>query len=148
VLICMFDAQEASKGMSSSTVQYYNGELFGNLRRIVSHNQASIERLILVFNKYDLLRRSRSNNVNDKTIMQDCLHAFSPILGLLKGTCNPERVCEVFTILDREEITTNNRGAPIVLGEAARGFVHTMAGNKAAKSVVSEEASTFAADYF
>ncbi|HEY0072748.1 MAG TPA: hypothetical protein VGB77_01510, partial [Abditibacteriaceae bacterium] len=45
VLICMFDAEEADKGVSPATIEYYNGELFSNLRQLVGHNEIGIERL-------------------------------------------------------------------------------------------------------
>lgn len=147
VLICMFDASEAAKGLTSQTISYYNGELFGGLRSLVSHNQIGVERLILVFNKYDLLKQERSN-LSDIALLKFSLAAFQPIITLLGGICNPEKVCEVFTILNREDMALNNRGAPIVLGEAARRFVDTMAGSQAVSEIIAESATSFAAPMF
>ena len=147
VLICMFDAEEAITGISSGTNTYYNGELFGNLRGLIAHNKIGIERLILVFNKYDLLK-ARSKNQNDVTLLKQCLNTYQPVISLLKGICNPEKVCEVFTILNREDMTNNNRGAPIVMGESARKFVGMMAGESAVQEIVKGDASNFAAPMF
>lgn len=147
VLICMFDVQEVIGGLSQPTIDYYNGELFGSLRRLVAHNQVGIERLILVFNKYDLLKQKR-RNYDDETLLKQALETFRPLILLLRGIVNPEKVCEVFTILDRDDVTNNNRGAPIVMGEASRKFVEIMAGKEAARKVVKESATQFASDHF
>lgn len=37
VLICMFDAEEAARGLSDDTYAYYNGELFSNLREFIAY---------------------------------------------------------------------------------------------------------------
>lgn len=147
VLICMFDAQEVVKGVSDETNKYYNGELFRNLREVVAHDQVGIERLILVFNKYDLLMRHFAQKDED-ALLQTCLTAYKPIISLLRGTCNSQRVCEVCTILDRANITRNNRGAPIVMGEAARGFVEAMVGVQEAQYHIKDRASNYAAPLF
>ena len=147
VLICMFDSEEAGKGLTQSTIDYYNGELFGNLRRLVAHNQVGIERLVLVFNKYDLLKK-RQRQQDDVTLLNHCLINYHSIISLLRGTCNPEKVCEVFTILSREDMAYNNRGAPIVLGESAREFVKAMAGGQAVQEVIRENATNYAAPMF
>jgi len=57
-------------------------------------------------------------------------------------------VCEVFTILDRDDLAKNNRGAPIVLGEAARNFVAAMAGEKRLHEIIEQSATTHAAPMF
>jgi hypothetical protein len=147
VLICMFNAEEASSGLSQATRQYYNGELFKELRSLVSHHQAAIERLILVFNKYDALKNNIPN-VSDRELLQLCVEKFDPTYDLLHNVCNPGKVCEVFTMLSREEMHTKNRGAPIVLGEAAREFVRALAGQQAARDIVEQSATTYAAEKF
>lgn len=147
VLICLFDAEEGAKSFSQSTIDYYNGELFSNLRTLVAHNEVGIERLILVFNKYDLLKK-RYCNQDDKSLSKQCIESFIPIISLLRGACNPEKVCEVFTILSREDMAYNNRGAPIVMGESARRFVEVMAGSQAVQEVIQENATTYAAPIF
>lgn len=141
VLICMFDASESVRGLSSSTNEYYNGELFLHLRQLVMHSDINVERLILVFNKYDKLI-DQTPCRDDKELMIMCLKAHDSVLSLLRATCNSERICEVFTILNREDIASNNRGAPVVLGESAKRFVEAMAGHEAAKTVVVSGATT------
>ena len=147
VLICMFDAEEAVTGLSDATNSYYNGELFANFKKLVAHNEISIDRLILNFNKYDNLKKHKPNQ-GDTTLLQLCVDTHKPIISLLRGICNPEKVCEVFTVLDRENMVENNRGAPIVLGEAARRFVEVMAGRQVMEKVVPEGASSFASSIF
>lgn len=147
VLICMFDASEVTSGISQSTNDYYNGELFLHLRDLVALREVGIERLILVFNKYDILKKKRQAQ-DDVTILKECLEKFKPVISPLRGACNPERVCEVFTILSRENMAHNNRGAPIVLGEASRNFVEAMAGIQAVQEVIKESATNYAANIF
>ncbi|MCB0210796.1 MAG: GTPase domain-containing protein [Anaerolineae bacterium] len=147
VLICMFDAENTAKGLDSSTIDYYNGELFSNLRELVAFKNVEIDRLILVFNKYDLLKK-RYQNRDDKTLLQNTLEKYEPLLRLLRGISNHEKVCEVFTILSREDMTNNNRGAPIVLGEAARRFIEVMAGPAAVQEVLKETATNYASPIF
>lgn len=147
VLICMFDASESVRGVQSSTISYYNGDLFANLRALVSHRNIDIQRLVLVFNKYDLLRSAYPNE-NDKNLLNRCNSTFEQVLVLLHGICNPEKVCEVTTILDRDDMITNNQGAPIVLGEAARGLVEAMAGPSVARELLPDGASRFLAAKF
>jgi GTPase SAR1 family protein len=149
VLICILNAEEAANTtLSQKTIDYYNGDLFSNLRTLVSHNQVGIERLILVFNKYDLLKEKYPNN-DDKFLLNKCLEFFETVISPLRGTCNPEKVCEVFTVLSRgEDVIPNSRGASIVMGEAARNFVNSMAGDEAVKEVVKENATTYSARFF
>ncbi len=147
VLICMFDAEEASTGLSKQNVEYYTGELFANLRSLVAHKEVAVERLILDFNKYDKLR-SRWPNKEDRVLLTECIGVYEPIISLLRGICNPEKVCEVFTVLDREDIVYNNRGTSIVLGEAARRFVEVMAGNTAIEEIVPNRATSYTAAIF
>ena len=148
VLICMFDAEEAAIGISKETKQYYNGELFRELRALVTHSQIHLERLILVFNKYDGLRAHFKEDVDDKELIRLCVEKFDPTYDLLHNVCNPEKVCEVFTVLSREEMHLKNRGAPIILGEAARAFVRTFAGREAEAKIIEQPATTYAAEKF
>lgn len=147
VLICMFDASEAVRGVQSSTISYYNGDLFANLRNLVSHRNVDIQRLVLVFNKYDLLRGGYPGET-DRDLLNRCNNTFEQVLSLLHGICNPEKVCEVTTILDRDDMITNNRGAPIVLGEAARGLIEVMAGPSAARELLPDGATRLLAAKF
>ncbi len=57
VIICMFDAEEAHLGVRPQTHEYYNGDLFRTLRMMVAQRAVDIERVVLVFNKLDLLRK-------------------------------------------------------------------------------------------
>lgn len=148
VLICMFDASEAIGTVSRTTQEYYNGELFQNLRGLVAHSKVHIDRLILVFNKFDLYRAQRGGSHSTEDLQRECIGKLSSLYGLLRGAINPERVCEVFTILDRERMAQNNQGALIVLGEAARHFVEGVAGRQTAKEILKADATRFAAEYF
>lgn len=147
VLVCMFDAEEAVTGISQETKRYYNGELFRELRSLVAHNKVEIERLILVFNKYDQLKAQRPTE-DDRGLLRLCVNKFDPTYDLLHNIVNPEKVCEVFTVLSREEMHLKNRGAPVVLGEAARSFVRAFAGREAESKIIEESASTYASEKF
>jgi GTPase SAR1 family protein len=147
ILICLFDAEEVDKGLSQTTIDYYNGELFSNLRELVNYKEIKIERLIIVFNKYDLLKKNHSDK-DDKILLELCLKTFKPLISSFRGFCNPERVCEIFTTLGREDMSLNNRGSSTVMSESARKFVETMAGFEAAQEVIKEKATTYAAPMF
>jgi hypothetical protein len=147
VLICMFDAAEAITGRPlQPTIDYYNGDLFKNLRELVAYDKVGLERLVLIFNKSDLLKQSFPAE-EDRVLIERCLNTFMPVISSLRSICNPEKVCEVLTNFDRD-IVFNNRGEAIVKGEAARNFVKAMAGNQAAQQVVQNNASTNAARFF
>ena len=136
VLVCFFDALEAYKGVSDKTRDYYNGDLFRELRELISQSQVALDRLILVFNKYDLLRDVAEPAMSDRNLLELCAATFADVLKPLHGACNHEKICEVFTILGRDDMHLKNRGAPIVQGEAARKFVEAMAGPKAANDTL------------
>ncbi len=138
----MFDAAEAATGISRTTNQYYNGDLFLNLRSLVSSRGIAIDKLILVFNKIDLLADRLGGNPRYKEIVQRCVAEFASVLDPLYSACNPEKICEVGTTLTREGMEEKNQGAPIVKGEAARTFVTVMAGQKAADALFPEEKVT------
>ena len=111
-MVCMFDAEEAHAGIKPETHRYFNGELFRELRALVSQDSARLERFILVFNKYDLLRRHYPKEVTDHELLLKCITAFSETFGLLRGVVNEDRMCEVLTILTREGMVYKNQGAP------------------------------------
>jgi hypothetical protein len=136
VLICMFDALEAHSGITHATSDYYNGELFRELFTLTMHNDVFIEKIVLVFNKYDLLREAVGEGQNDEQLLRFCLDRFRTVYGPLYHICNHERMRATFTILNRESMREKNRGSPIVLGEAARNFVRVFAGSTAADEII------------
>lgn len=136
VLICMLDAMEAHVGISHETHTYYNGELFRELFALTIRSDVFIERIVLVFNKYDLLREAVGPGQSDDQLLSHCLERFRGVYEPLYRICNPERMCATFTILNRESMREKNRGSPIVLGEAARNFVRVFAGSRAADEII------------
>jgi GTPase SAR1 family protein len=148
ILICMFDAEEAKTGISKETRQYYSGDLFRELRLLVAHENVKIDRLVLVFNKYDQLKRHFPNTEDDQELLRFCTNKFEEVFGLLYEICSANKVCEVFTVLSREEMLFKNRGATIVKGEAARRFVKVIAGEKAEREIIEQSATTYAAERF
>jgi hypothetical protein len=136
VIICMFDAEEAYVGIRRETNEYYNGELFRELRGLVAHDTVGVERLILVFNKFDLLRARYPRDTADRELLELCLKAFAATCDPLRGVVNPERICSpIPTILAREDMAYKNQGAPIVLGAAAKLFCEAFLGQAAARDV-------------
>lgn len=148
VIILMFDAEEAVIGISAETLKYYNGDLFNELRELVSTGKIHIERLILVFNKYDKLKAHFPDSKHDRELLNLCIDEFEPIFKVMRGVCNQEKVCEVFTVVSRVEMHLKNRGAPIVKGEAARAFVEAFAGRAAAAGIIEQPATTYSAKKF
>jgi hypothetical protein len=141
VLICMFDAEEAKADVSLATREYYNGDLFRELRSLVAFGEVDLERLIFVFNKYDCLKLY-CPGMDDAALLQLCIAQFDHVFQIMRTVCSPDKVCEVFTILSREEMHFKNQGAPIVLGEAARGLVTVFGGNdERAQSVIASRAT-------
>jgi hypothetical protein len=136
VLVCMFDAEEAATGVSSETKRYYNGEFFSHLRGFVINEAIGIERLVVVFNKFDLLRAKMPGQPDD-ALINECITTFDPIIEPFHYMCNSERVCETITVLDRDKLRLS-QGASVVLGEAARGLVTTMAGPTSAAGLFPE----------
>jgi hypothetical protein len=143
VLVCMFDASE--RMLSKETQQYYNGELFKELRNLVSHDSISISRLIIVFNKFDLLKLN--SELSEENLMHMCIQTHTQLISLLHGTCDPSRVCEVFSVLDRENLT-KSMGATYILGEAARNAVTALGDEKLALDLIKTTARNFTAPFF
>jgi hypothetical protein len=141
VLICMFAADEAFTGISTDTREYWNGELFRELRYLFFNETVKIERVIFVLNRYDLLRAAVGEGQSDDELMTECLKRLERVYAPLYEICNKHRMCATFTVLSRENIRENNRGAPIVLGEAARAFVSSFAGQGAAEALISDFAT-------
>jgi GTPase SAR1 family protein len=128
VFICMFNAEEAVTGLCQPTIEYYNGDLFASLRNLVSCNNITLDKLILVFNKYDLLKNHYLQE-NDDFLVDKCREAFRPVILHLCNIVNPEKMCEIPTILlQGDGLFANSRGASIVKGEAARNFVRSIKG--------------------
>jgi len=140
VLICMFDAEEAAIGIKDETRRYYNGELFSNLRTRVSLYEIQIQRLIVVFNKFDLLR-NRLPGEPAEDLLKLCVDTHYKIVEPFRHICNPERVCETVTVLDRDDLVMS-QGSLVVLGEAARGLVGAMAGNSEAERWMGDNRAT------
>lgn len=140
VIVCMFDAGEVVKGISPETQRYYNGELFQRLRGMMFDANVKIERLILVFNKYDRLRQGRPPAVTDVDLLDECLGRFINEFRELPRLCNPGRMTGVLTMLDRENNRALTRGGPIVFGEAARSLIEAFGNPDLAKGVVGDTA--------
>jgi hypothetical protein len=134
VIICMFDAAEAHTGIGTDTNEYYNGELFRELRRLVAKDTVELARLVLVFNKFDLLRSYQPAAASDRQLLELCIKKFTPTCAALRGIVNRERVCEVLTVLSREDMVYKNQGASIVKGEAARPIIQAFRGKAVADS--------------
>lgn len=126
VLICMFNAAEAAVGIDDQSRDYYNAELFGQLHSLVSRQAVRIERLVVVFNKFDLLR-AKLPDESAEVLLARCVMAYEELARPFRMICNTERICETVTVLDRDNLTMS-QGATIVLGEAARGLVEAVAG--------------------
>lgn len=120
VLIFLFDAGDADRGIRPETTSYYNDELFREIRRLASPQSGRVERLIIVFNKYDRLRSRHGKDASDRDLLKRCVDRLTPVCEPLRGLVGSERVCEVLTILGRTDLVYQNQGAPIVLAEAAR----------------------------
>ncbi|MGW4062631.1 hypothetical protein ACWEGE_30420 [Amycolatopsis sp. NPDC004747] len=140
VVICMFDSIVAIDGVDNKTSEYYNGDLFANLRTLVGHHEIDIQRLVIVFNKFDLLAKRRPG-VSVSDLLDLCVTACSDVLKPLRGVCNQEKVCETVTVCDRDNALAN-QGTSIVLGEAARGLVAAVAGKAAENDLVGPMAAT------
>jgi|GEM_PF-4984585 len=142
VLICMVDAEEAVIGISRETRQYYNGDLFRELHSLNGYNKIQIERLIYVFNKLDKLKLHKPN-LNNKDLLKLCVDSYDKIFEDLYRVCNPEKVCEVFTILSREDMHFNNQGASIVKGEASRNIANFFSNSINVKEIIPEQATNY-----
>jgi hypothetical protein len=139
VIVCMFDAGEVERGITEETRRYYNQELFRDLGRFVRGNTATIERLILVFNKADRLRESRRGAIPDEDLLGECEAVFLNAFPGFSDLCHPGRIIPVLTMLDRENNRIHSRGAPLVLGEAARALVESVMGSGLAKQVLTDQ---------
>jgi GTPase SAR1 family protein len=142
VLICMFDAIDAHRGISSETRSYYNGELFRTLVTSVSRRTIEIDRIIIVFNKYDLLSLEYPGT-SDTELLMKCIKSHRDHIDRIRDICHSDKICEVLTVLTRgAAMSMSVRGAPIVLGEAARIFVSKMAEPAAVDRLIPESATT------
>jgi len=136
VLICLFNAEEARTGISRETRDYYNGRMFHELHTLMVDGAVAFERILLVFNRYDLLREVAGHEPSDVDLLHECMREFDDVYAPLRKLCNPDQLRATFTVLSREELREKNRGAPIVLGEAARPFVKAYAGSQAVGELI------------
>ena len=61
----------------------------------------------------------------------------------IRDICHSDKICEVLTVLTRgASMSMSVRGAPIVLGEAARVFVSKMANPATVERLIPESGST------
>jgi hypothetical protein len=128
VVLCMFNAEEAHTGVQPETARYYNGDLFRQLRLLIAEGHVAIARLILVFNKADLLRAQRPAGAADPELLAECVRCFETTCQPLRGIVHPEKVCEVLTVLGRHEAGYRSEGAAMLKGEAARPLVEAFLG--------------------
>jgi hypothetical protein len=120
VIICLFDAEEAHLGIRAGTNQYYNGELFKELRRLVAGDAVRLERLVLVYNKCDLLRAHLPADAKDADLLDVCRKAFADVCGPLHSIVNTQRIREVLSVLGSGNVPFQARGETAVKVEAAR----------------------------
>lgn len=147
ILICMFNSEEAETSISQATKDYYNGDLFNQIRSFVIDNQVSIDRLILVFNHFDKLLKLKPQS-STHSLSKDCLEKFKPIYSDLNRICNKEKVCEVFTVLGGDDILLENRGANMVKGECSRKFVSFFVDEIKVKEIIPETATNNSSKYW
>jgi GTPase SAR1 family protein len=141
VLVLMFEASELDN-ISRETRSYYNGDLFKRLKNLQAHH-VNIVRIILVFNKFDLL----CEKYPDKSIIdltKECAKRFTELIDPIYDAVSPEKICEIATILESTNKHGNVMGDSTVKGEMAREIVFEIGGVEAVKSVVRQGASNFA----
>jgi GTP-binding protein EngB required for normal cell division len=120
VLVFMFDASELGN-ISDDTRKYYTGDLFRRLRFLQSH-QIDIVRIILVFNKFDKLKKNFPDaSIND--LIDRCCRGFAPLLEPIHGAVDGEKVCALASILEVTNKENEDMGASLIRGEAARSIV-------------------------
>lgn len=140
VLICMLNSEEVNSGLKQETLNYFNGKFFQNLMDLQVTKKVNIDRLILVFNKKDLLKEGNPG-VNDQELLRKCMDTFRPAIHRFSNICADVDVYPVFTVLSREDMLYNNQGALIVKGAASQKFVEVMAGKKESEALGVPDAS-------
>jgi GTPase SAR1 family protein len=141
VMVCLFNAEEAHMGVTKETTQYYNGDLFRELKILYSKGSVEIERVILVFNKIDLLRRHYPPGTTHGEILDLCLGKFDTVCAPVFGLVHRDKVCEVMTVLGSDDEFRKSEGAEVVKGEAALPLVEFFAGAEAGKLMTPERAT-------
>jgi hypothetical protein len=134
VLICMFAADEAKRGIRPETNQYYNGQLFRELRRLFAHGEIDLSKLIVVYNKIDLLREQLASGAPDEELLTVCQSGFAETCEPLRAIVAASQVREVLTVLSRDESGLRSEGAATVKAEAIRPLVDAFLGPRAAGS--------------
>jgi GTPase SAR1 family protein len=144
VMIFMFDASELD-GITPETREYYNGDLFQQLRSLQA-SRINIVRIILVFNKFDILQEKyRNDSVND--LIRKCSDKFSRLLDPIHDAVNPEKICEVASILESTNKNNINMGDSLIKGEASREIIRKIDKNQIS-AVIKEDATNYSAKYF
>jgi hypothetical protein len=132
VLICMLGADEAHSGIRPETNQYYNGQLFRDLRRLFAHGEIDLSKVIVVYNKIDLLRRQLPPGAPDDELLAMCRSGFAATCEPLRGIVDASGLREVLAVLHRDETGLRSEGATQVKGEAIRPMVEAFLGPQAA----------------
>ena len=107
---------------------------FGLLLQLSREEDASarVERLLLVFNKFDLLQAHYPHAVPDSELLELCQQKFAPVCAPLLRITDPQRVRRVLTVLGRGDLMRRTQGGPVVQGEAAGPLVEAFQGPAAA----------------
>lgn len=151
ILICMFNADEAARREPlQPTKEYYDRETVLKLRDLVVLSKARIERLILVFNKVDLLRERRPR-FNDADVRDLCreffLTHFRDLEDLSRYNSDPEvagasaslhePLACIITMLNQEAPDSRIQGASEVLGAASSSLLRKFGGESMLQEILS-----------
>lgn len=103
VIICMFNAEDAYRGLSGSTREYYNDAFFRSLYESIMTGAIAVHKVILIFNKIDLLREYHPM-ASDDELRVLCLESLGEVLEPFSKLCRPDRFfVMVSTILPDNE---------------------------------------------
>ncbi len=148
VLICMFNADEAARREPLDVSKsYYDDDTVLKLRDFVVLSKARIERLILVFNKVDLLRDKRPR-FNDSDLRELCreffLTHFRDLENLSRYRADDaaensarEPLACIITMLNQEAPDSRIQGASEVLGAASSSLLRRFGGESMLQEMLS-----------
>lgn len=132
VLVCLFNAAELCTGVTPDTREYYESPPFKQLHRTVVREEARVERLVVVFNRIDLLKDAYPH-LSYADLREECRRFFRPYYRELIEQCElpADRVHFEVTMLSPEALVAGNLNAPRVLGHCARSIVAYFRGVRA-----------------
>ncbi len=137
VVICMLDCGALTQYWANGDrealeahISYYNAALFKELKRKIAEQSVDIDHVVLVFNKFDLVRQFLPDK-SDHDRLLACRSGFDKagVTEFLTGTVHRSRMPHVPSVLNPTDLTAQIQGATTIRKFAGKSIVEAILGD-------------------